>query len=114
MTEVQSKAAQRRYQREAEAICPFCDGKGRILSESVKTRARQGGHASYRKSLEPGQQSMQERGRKGGRPPALTLESLGLRDGDSKEEAKGAPNPTEAHAPNSLSQRGSTTRNEVT
>ena len=96
MTEAQSKAAQRRFRREAEAICPLCDGKGRILSESVKTRARQGGHASYLKSLEPGQQSMSDRGKRGGRPPALTIESLGLRDGDSKEEAKGAPNPTEA------------------
>ena len=76
MTEVQSKAAQRRYQREAEAICPLCDGKGRILSESVKTRARQGGHASYRKSLEPGNPTMSERGKRGGAPRMPTLETV--------------------------------------
>jgi len=59
-----------------EAICPTCSGKGRILSESVRTRARQAGNASYLKSLQPGQLSMAERGRRGGRPRALTLADL--------------------------------------
>ena len=98
MTEAQSKAAKERYHRDAEVCCPLCDGKGRILSQSTKSRSKKGGNAAYLKSLEPGQLSMSDRGRRGGRPRALTLASLGLRDGDSKEEAKGAPNPTEAQA----------------
>ena len=102
MTERQRQAAKERYQREAEVCCPMCDGSGRILSRTVKARAKKGGNAAYLKSMEPGQMSMSDRGRRGGRPRALTLESLGLRDGHLKEEAIGAPNPTEVRALSTL------------
>ena len=121
MTEAQSTAAKERYRRESDVICPMCDGKGRILSQSVKGRAVKAGNASYRKSLEPGQMSMSERGKLGGRPRAITIESLGLSDDFWKEgpilgfdyeesgsgRVGGAPYPTrpddldpvDAHAP---------------
>ena len=76
MTEIQKRAAKKAYRRQAETICPLCDGKGRILSESIRTRARQAGNASYLKSLEPGQISMSERGKRGGRPKEPTLAEL--------------------------------------
>ena len=59
----------------------MCKGKGRILSESARTRARQGGNASYLRSLEPGQLSMAERGRLGGQPKALTIDDIKLLNG---------------------------------
>ena len=76
MTEVQKRAARKRYHREAEAICPTCDGKGRILTRNARARARKGGNASYLKSLQPGSLTMSERGRKGGRPRAPTRADL--------------------------------------
>ena len=76
MTEAQSKAAQQRYKRESEVCCPMCDGSGRILSRTVKTRALKGGNSSYLKSLQPGQMSMSERGKRGGRPRLPTLQEL--------------------------------------
>jgi hypothetical protein len=76
VTEAQKRAARKRYHREAEAICPTCDGKGRILTRNVRTRARAGGNASYINSLRPGSLTMSERGRKGGRPRAPTRASL--------------------------------------
>ena len=78
MTEAQRIASKRRYQRENEAICPTCGGKGRILTHSARARSRKGGNESYRRSLEPGALSMSERGQRGGRPRALTLEDLGI------------------------------------
>lgn len=50
MTEAQKRAAKLRN----EAICPTCNGKGRILSESARTRGRQEGNAGYLASLKPG------------------------------------------------------------
>ena len=76
MTESQKKAARRRYQGEREAMCPHCDGRGRILSPGVQDRARKGGNASYLKSLEQGQLTMSARGARGGRPNEPTLERL--------------------------------------
>ena len=87
MTRVQQEAARERYQRESEVCCPLCEGTGRILSQTVKARAKKGGNATFLKSLMPGQMSMSERGKKGGRPKALTLADLGLRDGVSDKEA---------------------------
>ena len=78
MTEAQKIAQKRRYRLENEAICPTCDGSGRILTHSARTRARKGGNAAYLKSLEPGEMTMSERGQRGGRPRALTLEDLGI------------------------------------
>ena len=75
-TSAKRAAARQRYHREAETICPICDGKGRILSASVRTRARQGGNASYLKSLQPGGMSMKERGKRGGGPRALTIDDI--------------------------------------
>ena len=64
MTEAQRRAAKLRHQREAEVCCPVCDGKGWIVSRTVRARAKKAGNASYLKSLEPGQLSMSERGRR--------------------------------------------------
>jgi hypothetical protein len=76
MTEVQTRAARKRYHREAEAICPTCDGKGRILTRNTRTRARAGGNASYLKSLQPGSLTMSERGKRGGAPRCPTRADL--------------------------------------
>ena len=62
--------------QKSELRCPLCDGKGRILSATRQATSRKGGNASYMKSLEPGELSMKERGRRGGRPRALRLEDL--------------------------------------
>ena len=76
MTKAQSQAAQERTKRESEVCCPMCDGSGRIMSRTVKARAVKGGNASYVKSLQPGQMSMSERGKRGGRPRLPTLQEL--------------------------------------
>lgn len=72
----QAAAGKKGFQQHGETICPLCDGSGRVLTRDWKTRSRKGGNASYRKSTEPGELSMAERGRLGGRPKALTLEDL--------------------------------------
>ena len=76
MSELQHQAAQRRMDRESKRICPACNGSGRVTAESVGARARGGGNASYVKSLQPGQQSMTERGRRGGTPREASLSDL--------------------------------------
>lgn len=76
MTESQKNSAKKRFHREAEAVCPTCDGKGRILTRNARTRARKGGNASYLKSLQPGSLTMSERGKKGGRPRCPTRADL--------------------------------------
>ena len=76
MTERQRTAAKERHQREAEVCCPLCDGSGRILSRTVKARAKKGGNAAYLKSLQPEQMSMSERGKLGGAPRLPTWEDL--------------------------------------
>ena len=80
MSDEQSKAARRRFQREALEFCPSCDGTGIVKSEVFKARARKGGVNSFRRSLEPGQLSMVERGRMGGRPKEPTLADLEVLD----------------------------------
>jgi len=69
----------RRYSK-IEALCPFCEGKGRVAGRTLGARGRKGGNVAYLKSLEPGEMSMADRGRKGGRPRALTLTDLGGRE----------------------------------
>ena len=67
----------------SETLCPFCEGKGRVASRMPGARGRKGGNVAYLKSLEPGAMSMADRGRKGGRPRALTLIDLGGREPSS-------------------------------
>jgi len=50
-------------------ICSECGG--RMVVRSRTSRARKGGTISHLKSLEPGQMSMTERGKLGGRPRAM-------------------------------------------
>ena len=76
MTAAQKIAAQHRYQREGEAICPCCEGTGRILSPSIRQKARKGGHSSFLKSLQPGEMTMSARGARGGRPKEVTIDEL--------------------------------------
>ena len=76
MSVEQSKAARRRFQREALECCPTCDGTGVVTSDVFKARSRRGGMHSYLKSLQPGQLSMAERGAKGGRPTEPTITDL--------------------------------------
>ena len=76
MTKAQSIAAQRRYQRESKERCPLCEGSGVVGTLYAQDRSRKGGRASYRKSLQPGEESMSEKGSRGGRPKALTLADL--------------------------------------
>ena len=79
MTDAQSTAAKRRHQRDIHHRCPLCVGSGSLAVPSVHTRAVSGGNGSHRVSLNIGQQSMTERGRKGGRPLELTLAELDAR-----------------------------------
>ena len=72
----------RRYVKN-EALCPSCEGKGRVTDQTLSARGRKGGNVAYLKSLEPGGMSMVERGRRGGRPRALTLMDLGGREPSS-------------------------------
>lgn len=76
MTSARSKAAKRRYARDSEDICPHCGGTGRIKAKTMETRSRKGGNQAYLNSLKPGQLSMSERGKLGGRPKALTLKDV--------------------------------------
>ena len=80
MSDARSRAARRRFQREALECCPTCDGSGVIVRETVKARARKGGVNSFLRSLQPGQLSMVERGRMGGRPKESTIGELADRD----------------------------------
>ena len=85
-----SRAAQRRYRREAEAICTSCGGTGRVHSESIRDRARKGGNASFLQSLGPDRPSMSERGSRGGRPRSLTLVEIRARShAPGSRESKG-------------------------
>ena len=65
----------------AKRVCTACGGKSRIASPNNASLYRKAGNASYLKSLEPGQMSMRERGRLGGRPHRLTLADIAARDG---------------------------------
>lgn len=76
MSLAQSAAAKQRSQRDAGECCSNCGGSGRILGGTATSRARAGGNARYLNSLQPGEMSMAEMGRKGGRPTALTLKDL--------------------------------------
>ena len=71
-----SESAKRRWHRESEERCPHCAGSGRVMTTNAQTRARAGGNAAYLNSLKVGALSMEERGKLGGRPKALTLEDL--------------------------------------
>lgn len=76
MPHAKRRAAQQRYQREADILCAHCYGTGRVTAESVSARAQRGGNASFLVSLQPGRLSMSERGRRGGRPMEPTLGDL--------------------------------------
>ena len=74
MSEVHREAARARYRRESEVLCPHC--RGRVTGSTTTERSRRGGNSSYIHSLQPGAPSMSDRGKKGGRPRALTLQDL--------------------------------------
>ena len=75
MTEKQKEAARHRAQRESIVVCPLCDGKGTTVSPDARTRGKQGGIASYLKSLQPGGRPMGKRNQ--GRKPYPILSSPG-------------------------------------
>jgi len=57
-----------------EVICPYCGGSGSrpgFRPGSRLAAVRKGGNIAYLKSKEPGQMSMSERGKRGGRPRAM-------------------------------------------
>lgn len=72
MTKKQSDAAKRHF----DVICWACGGTGRIINPDMKAKVRAAGNSTYLKSLEAGQMSMSERGRKGGRPKRPKLSEL--------------------------------------
>ena len=83
MSDAQSAAARSRFQRDAVEICAACAGTGLAVSESESSRAKAGGNHSFVKSLQPGEMSMSERGRLGGRPKGPVLADLIGRDRDT-------------------------------
>jgi len=62
-----------------EVVCPICGGSGRVTSASRQAAARKGGNISFLRSTRPGAMSMRQRGRRGGRPRALTLADVEAR-----------------------------------
>jgi len=76
MTHKQSEVAKKVFQRDYVEPCPTCEGKGTVLTADAHTRARQGGLAAYRKSLQPGGRPMGQRNQ--GRKPYPTAADLGL------------------------------------
>ena len=80
MSESQSIAARRRFHRDAVEVCAECGGSGLAVTEAERSKAKAGGNHSFVKSLQPGEMSMSERGRLGGRPKEPNLEDLIDRD----------------------------------
>ncbi len=64
------------FQRDGKEPCPTCGGAGSVGTKSWETRSRKGGVNAAKRSMEPGQLSMTERGRLGGRPKLPTLEDV--------------------------------------
>ena len=76
MSDVQARAARRRFQRESTTLCGTCGGSGLVVSEDAKAKARVGGKKSYLRSLMKSELSMSERGQLGGRPKDVRLSDL--------------------------------------
>jgi len=62
--------------RHGAEVCPLCKGAGLVTSDAWREKGRKGGVKSFLVSLQPGQLSMCERGKHGGRPRALRIEDL--------------------------------------
>ena len=80
MSQSRSEAAHRRSERDGHEICPHCDGSGLVVNANIIARARKGGLKSLLRSFQPGELSMSERGRRGGRPKEPTIDELIDRD----------------------------------
>jgi hypothetical protein len=61
-------------------LCPLCEGSGIVASSRWREKARKGGRKSYLVSLQPAHLSMRERGKRGGRPKALTVKKIERRE----------------------------------
>ena len=53
MTEQAKIAAKHRYQKEAEKICPTCQGSGRVLNKNAKAKSRKAETLHTLKSWSP-------------------------------------------------------------
>jgi hypothetical protein len=80
---LQHEAGQRSWAKHGAEICPVCGSI--VTSHSWLEKSRKGGIKSYLISLQPGRQSMSERGKHGGRPGALTIKEI--------ERRQAAPGP---------------------
>lgn len=76
--------------------CPLCNGSGRLGSLSRKDAACKGGNTSYLRSKEPGQLTMRERGRMGGR---LEDEREPHQGGDEQSQEEGSGGPLSLQVP---------------
>jgi len=72
----QRKGGRRSWGRHGAEVCPLCKGTGLVTSGAWRAKARKGGIKSFLISLQPGQLSMSERGKRGGRPRALRIEDI--------------------------------------
>ena len=75
-TKPQRQAGRHSWGKHGAEACPLCEGTGLTTSNSWGERARKGGVRSFLTSLQPGQLSMCERGKHGGRPRALKIEDV--------------------------------------
>ena len=72
----QREGGRRSWGRRGTEVCPLCGGTGLVTSNSWRAKGRKGGIKSFLVSLQPGQLSMRERGKRGGRPRALRIEDI--------------------------------------
>jgi hypothetical protein len=72
--DAQREGGRRSWAKHGRNICPLCGNI--VVSDSWRGRAYRGGLNSYLTSLQPGQSSMSERGKYGGRPRAVTINDI--------------------------------------
>jgi hypothetical protein len=69
-----------------EIRCPFCGGTGCIINPSHRANCRKGGNQTVLNSRKPGALFMRERGKRGGRPRALTLADIEAMEGGAPKK----------------------------
>jgi len=83
---LQSKGGHHSWTKHGAEICPLCGGTGVLASSVWREKGHKGGVRRFLVSLQLGQLSMSERGKRGGRPKALTIEDI--------ERRQAAPGPS--------------------
>lgn len=82
-----TKTAKQRYIRDNKHLCPTCGGTGITTNSAASDRSKKAGNTTYLRSLQEGQLTMAERGKRGGAPRMWTIEDIrkGIAPRGSKE-----------------------------